>query len=217
MFLTRLFLFRSLIWSVCKAAVSLFCPLLVLLVFARNGQTVYEQLTKSVVVHVSHLYQPVFNNELSNSYMYIYYFCTIASYIFITSHMYTECFWRSGVLALYILVNLHVIWSPRAYSYSNVDYVYTVWKKSPFVTFWVDAWLWNCYAPIDIMPLPGYVGGKVGNWLWFDSKPYPIHREFDRLLYICTDVWTLAIKSPHKSLMFDMGRRLRFNWPACPI
>jgi len=50
------YLFRSLIWSVCKATVSLFCPLLVLLVFARNGQTVYDQLTKSVVVHVSHLY-----------------------------------------------------------------------------------------------------------------------------------------------------------------
>ena len=56
-------LFRSLILSVCKAVVSLFCPLLVLLVFARNGQTVYDQLTKSVVVHVSHLYQPVYRSN----------------------------------------------------------------------------------------------------------------------------------------------------------
>ena len=60
-------LFRSLIRSVCKAVVSLFCPLLVLLVFARNGQTVYDRLTKSVVVHVSHLYRPVYSNELPNT------------------------------------------------------------------------------------------------------------------------------------------------------
>ena len=59
-------LFRSLIRSVCKAVVSIFCPLLVLLVFARNGQTVYDRLTKSVVVHVSHLYGPVYSNELHN-------------------------------------------------------------------------------------------------------------------------------------------------------
>ena len=57
-------LFRSLIRSVCKAFVSLFCPLLVLLVFARNGQTVYDRLTKSVVVHVSHLYRPVYSSEI---------------------------------------------------------------------------------------------------------------------------------------------------------
>ena len=58
---------RSLIRSVCKAIVSLVCPLLVLLVFARNGQTVYDRLTKSVVVHVSHLYRPVYSTELPNT------------------------------------------------------------------------------------------------------------------------------------------------------
>ena len=60
-------LFRSLIRSVCKAFVSLFCPLLVLLVFARNGQTIYDRLTKSVVVHVSHLYRPVYSSEIPNT------------------------------------------------------------------------------------------------------------------------------------------------------
>jgi len=58
---------RSLIRSLCKAIVSLVCPLLVLLVFARNGQTVYDRLTKSVVVHVSHLYRPVYSTELPNT------------------------------------------------------------------------------------------------------------------------------------------------------
>jgi len=66
-FLLLIYMCRSLIRSVCKAIVSLVCPLLVLLVFARNGQTVYDRLTKSVVVHVSHLYRPVYNTELPNT------------------------------------------------------------------------------------------------------------------------------------------------------
>ena len=48
----------------------------------------------------------------------------------------------------------------------------------------------------DIMPhyfLPGYLGGRWGIWLQFDTKTSPIHGEFDWLPYACTEVGTLTV------------------------
>ena len=50
-----------------KAGISLLTPVLMILVTTNQGRTKYEQITRSLVVHVSYIYRPVFATNPANA------------------------------------------------------------------------------------------------------------------------------------------------------
>ena len=52
---------RSLFRAMIKAGISLLTPVLMILVTTNQGRTKYEQITRSLVVHVNFIYRPVFS------------------------------------------------------------------------------------------------------------------------------------------------------------